>query len=168
MSPLRLVYYPDEILREKTAPVTEFSAELHQFLDNMLETMYHENGVGLAAPQVADNRRITVIDTSPDGNEPREFINPVIVSKSGKKDSEEGCLSIPEYRDTVSRAETVVVEAYDRNGEKFTLEADELLAVCLQHEIDHLDGILFVDHLSKIKRDMFKKKYKKMIEQGLI
>ncbi|MCB0330085.1 MAG: peptide deformylase [Bdellovibrionales bacterium] len=163
MTTLDIKIYPDEVLRQKTELVTEFSKELHQFLDNMAETMYSANGVGLAAPQVGVLQRITVIDVSEEGNDLMEFINPQIIAREGKVPSEEGCLSIPDFRDKIFRAETVTVEAVNRHGEPFSVEADELLAICLQHEIDHLEGVLFIDHLTRLKKDMFKRKWKKRL-----
>lgn len=157
--------YPDDVLRQKTEPVVDFSSDLHILLDDMAETMYDSNGIGLAAPQIGVLQQITVIDVSDDGKTLTEFINPVIVTKEGKVPSEEGCLSIPDYRDQISRAETVTVEAVDRHGKTFTTEAEDLLAICLQHEIDHLEGILFIDHLSRLKRDMFKRKWKKYLQE---
>lgn len=161
MSKLPIVFYPDPILKKQTAPVSSFDAALGRFLDDMKETMYAERGIGLAAPQVGSLQRVTVIDVSDDGDSPIELINPQIVSRSGKTSSEEGCLSIPEYREHVERSKSVVVRANDRTGAQFELEADELLAICLQHEIDHLDGVLFVDRLSRLKRDYFLKWFKK-------
>jgi peptide deformylase len=155
--------YPDEVLRQETKPVEDFSKDLHTLLDDMAETMYEANGVGLAAPQVGELLRLTVIDVSDEGDTILEFINPVITKKDGKVPSEEGCLSIPGYRDTISRAGIVTVEAVNRHGEPFVTEADGLLAICLQHEIDHLDGVLFIDHLSRLKRDAFKKKWRKQM-----
>ncbi len=164
MAILELRIYPDEILREQTQVVSTISTKIFKLLDDMAETMYTSAGIGLAAPQIGSLDRITVIDVSEDGDQLQEFINPFIISSTGKVNSEEGCLSIPEYRDTITRAETVVVEALDRSGNKFQVEADGLLAICLQHEIDHLDGILFIDHLSRLKRDLFTKKYLKTLK----
>jgi peptide deformylase len=147
----------------KCDEVEDFDDQLAKFLDNMVTSMYQENGIGLAAPQVGVRQRITVIDVSPESDCPIELINPVITHSEGTTSSEEGCLSIPEFRETVKRKERVVVEAVDRLGSPFTLEADGLLAICLQHEIDHLDGVLFVDHLSRLKRELFKRWYKKQV-----
>lgn len=152
--------YPDPILRRPTDPVKQFDQQLAKLLDQMKETMYRANGIGLAAPQIGDTRRICVVDVSEDGQQPLEFINPRIVTRAGKIDSEEGCLSIPEYRATIKRSTQVTVEAQDRQGEQLTLEAEGLLAICLQHEIDHLEGVLFVDHLSRLKRELFKRWFK--------
>ncbi|MCI5064817.1 peptide deformylase [bacterium] len=161
MATLDIRIYPDAVLRQTTNGVEDYSPELHTFLDDMAQTMYDSNGIGLAAPQVGDLRRVTVIDVSEEGNHLQEFINPRITAKSGEVPSEEGCLSIPDFRETIIRAETVSVEANDRDGKPFVVHADGLLAICLQHEIDHLDGVLFIDHLSQLKRNMFKKKWKR-------
>jgi len=161
MAQREICIYPDDVLRQKTIPVTEFSRTLHTLLDDMRETMYAAHGVGLAAPQIGELVRVTVIDVSDSGDEPVEFINPVITAREGNVPSEEGCLSIPDFRDTITRSERVTVDAVDRNGAPFQVHAEGLLAICLQHEIDHLEGILFIDHLSRLKRDMFKKKWGK-------
>lgn len=161
MTKLKLVYYPEDLLREKTTPVVDFNEELHRLIDDMFETMEAESGLGLAAPQVGSNLRLTVMDVTEDRSKPLEFINPVIIEKTNKIDSEEGCLSIPGFRDVIKRAETIVVKAQNRNGEEFQLQADGLLARCIQHEVDHLDGVLFIDHLSRLKRQLFNKWLKK-------
>ena len=158
----KLVYYPDPLLKEQTELVTNFDSSLTTLLDDMAETMYASQGIGLAAPQIGELLRVTVIDVGEEKPELIEFINPQIVSANGKTSSEEGCLSIPEYRETVSRNDTITVEAFNRSGEPFTLEADNILAICLQHEIDHLDGVLFTDRLSPLKRRLFKKWYNKV------
>lgn len=163
MATLPLKIYPDKILRENCEPVIDFDEQLGKFLDDMAETMYAENGIGLAAPQVGVTRRIAVIDVSSDRGELLELINPEIVESSGTVSSEEGCLSIPEYRETVKRHATVRVRAKNRAGEEFEIDAEDLLAICLQHELDHLDGVLFVDHLSRLKREMFKRWYRKRV-----
>lgn len=161
MAQREICIYPDDVLRQKTIPVTDFSGTLHRLLDDMSETMYAAHGVGLAAPQIGELTRVTVIDVSDSGNELVEFINPVITAREGTVPSEEGCLSIPDFRETITRSERVTVDAVDRNGSPFQVNAEGLLAICLQHEIDHLEGILFIDHLSRLKRDMFKKKWGK-------
>lgn len=161
MAQREICIYPDDVLRQKTIPVTEFSRTLHTLLDDMRETMYAAHGVGLAAPQIGELVRVTVIDVSDSGNEPVEFINPVITAREGNIPSEEGCLSIPDFRDSITRSERVTVDAVDRNGAPFQVHAEGLLAICLQHEIDHLEGVLFIDHLSRLKRDIFKKKWEK-------
>ena len=156
-----LVIYPDPLLRESTQEVTEFGKELHQLLDDMAETMYEESGIGLAAPQVGVLSRVTVIDVSSDRDSRIELINPTIVEHEGEVTSEEGCLSIPDYRDSVSRAKKILFKAFDRFGKPFEMEADDLFSICVQHELDHLDGVLFVDRLSRLKKEMFKKWFKK-------
>lgn len=161
MSILEIVKYPDPILTEECEPVEVFDDALGKLLDDMRETMYEASGIGLAAPQVGILKRITVVDVDQEEGSLIELINPVIVAKAGKVTGEEGCLSIPEYREVVQRSETIAVRAQDRNGEEFELEADELLAICIQHEIDHLDGVLFIDRLSRLKREFFKRWLKK-------
>lgn len=165
MSLLEIKKYPDPILKEVTRSVDVFDASLWKLLDNMGETMYEAGGIGLAAPQIGVLSQIAVIDVSREENSLIEFINPVIISKQGKIKSEEGCLSIPDYRDTVQRATSVAVRAQNRNGKEFTLEAEELLSICLQHEIDHLNGVLFIDHLSRLKRELFKRWFSKQKEE---
>ena len=157
MTILDIITYPDPRLKQVAAPVTTFDKPLHTFLDDMKETMYNADGVGLAATQVAVMQRVAVIDVSGEGNSPIELINPEIISKTGKVSSKEGCLSIPEFRDTIQRAEKITVRALDRFGHPFEFEGEELLSFCVQHEIDHLDGILFVDHLSILKKKLFLK-----------
>ncbi|MCB0353476.1 MAG: peptide deformylase [Bdellovibrionales bacterium] len=161
MAKLPVRKFPDPVLREKCGPVETFDSELFQLLDDMAETMYAENGIGLAAPQVGVSQQITVIDVGEENPNLLEFINPQIVARDGNTPSEEGCLSIPEYRDTIKRSERVTVRALDRTGSTFEVEADDLFAICLQHEIDHLNGVLFIDHLSPLKRALFKKWLKK-------
>jgi len=167
---------PDPVLRSPTKAVTSFNGALHTFLDDMFETMLANNGIGLAAPQVGVLDQVAIIDvsseyveqpkiTSAEGIKPEEhiyqqrleLINPTITGGVNKVSSEEGCLSIPEYRDSISRFETVTVQAHDRNGRQFTFQATELLAFAVQHEVDHLHGILFTDHLSRLKKTLFKK-----------
>lgn len=155
MEPLEIVTYPNPILRSPAAEVNEFGQQLHNLLDSMARTMYLANGIGLAAPQVNVSIRAAVIDISESRSELIKLINPRVVSHSGKVSSEEGCLSIPNYRDTITRHEAVVVEAQDEHGKDLKLTAEGLLAICLQHEIDHLDGILFIDRLSRLKRELF-------------
>lgn len=161
MAVKKLVLYPDPRLKERCDTVTAFDAELHTLLDDMAETMIAAVGVGLAAPQIGIQRRIAVIDVSEEQNERIELINPEIVERAGNVSSEEGCLSIPGYRDTLSRSATVRVKAQNRHGEWFELGGEGLLSMCLQHELDHLDGVLFIDRLSRIKREMFRRWLKK-------
>lgn len=158
-----IVLYPDPVLKQKTELVSEFDDELGILLDDMRETMYDANGIGLAAPQIGILKRVTVIDVSDDGSKVFELINAEILSGEGSVSIEEGCLSIPEYRESVTRKERITVKAQDRKGEEIQFEADDLLAICIQHELDHLDGVLFIDHLSRLKREMFKRWYKKHI-----
>lgn len=177
MARLEVRYIPDPVLRAPTKEIETFNAALHTFLDNMYETMVVSDGLGLAAPQVGRSDRLAIIDvsieympkpliTSLSGHSPEshvhegrlELMNPRITAKSQRlTSSEEGCLSIPSFRDTIKRHETVTVQAQDRHGRSFSLEATELLSFALQHEIDHLDGVLFVDHLSRLKKVLFKK-----------
>ena len=156
-----IIKYPAPVLKKKTAEVSKFDAELHALLDDMRLTMYSANGVGLAAPQVDISKRVAVVDVSREESDFREFINPKIIAKSGETESEEGCLSIPEFREIISRYAEVTVVANDRHGKEFEVKADGLLAICLQHEIDHLDGVLFIDRMSRLKRELFTKWFKK-------
>jgi peptide deformylase len=161
MTVREIVTYPAPILRSKTALVQEFNHELHTLLDDMQQTMYVAHGVGLAAPQVGVGLRVAVIDTSEDRSEYLELINPQIIAHEGEVPSEEGCLSIPEYRETIPRHAKVTVRAQDRRGNSFEFTADDLLGICAQHEIDHLEGVLFIDHMSRLKRELFNKWLKK-------
>ena len=156
-----ILNYPDPRLRTLAKPVTHFDDDLKTLIDDMFETMYEARGIGLAATQVDVHERVVVMDLTEDRSEPRVFINPVIVEKDGETTYEEGCLSVPGIYDTVTRAERVKVEALNEKGEKFTLEADGLLAICVQHELDHLMGIVFVEHLSQLKQGRIKTKLKK-------
>ncbi len=159
--------YPDEILRKKTELVEDFGDDLQQLIGDMIETMYAAPGVGLAANQVGVCKQLTVIDVSVGSEETSLIVlcNPEIISHEGEVANEEGCLSIPEYTTMVKRYEQVKVKALDRHGKEIEIEADELLARALQHEIDHLNGILFVDRIGRIKKEFFKKRYKR--EQAL-
>ena len=152
MALLPILEYPDPRLRKVAAPVTAFSADIQKLVRDMAETMYAAPGIGLAATQVDVHKRVIVMDLSESRNELRVFINPRIVAAEGEAECEEGCLSVPGYYDKVVRAASVRVEAQNEHGESFVVEADELLAVCLQHEMDHLEGKVFVDHLSPLKR----------------
>lgn len=165
MTILDIRIYPDPILKEVCKPVTGFNADLKKLLDDMYQTMLVSNGIGLAAPQIGVNKRIAVIDVSEERDQRIELINPELTLLDGTIPSEEGCLSIPEYRDTVKRAPEVKVKAQDRDGNEFEIEADGLLAICMQHEIDHLNGILFVDKLSRLKRELFKRWFKKNLAE---
>ena len=160
----------DPVLRRKTVPVERFDAELALFLEDLVETMYDADGVGLAAPQVGDARRATVIDVSEerDGSSVLELVNPRIVRSAGTIPSEEGCLSIPGLTETIERAEEVEVEYQDRSGETRVVTGTELLSRALQHEIDHLEGILFIDYLGPLKRRMVVREWRRsMAEQGI-
>lgn len=160
----------DPILRRTTATVERFDAELAAFLDDLVETMYGAEGVGLAAPQVGDPRRVTVIDVSEerDGSGVIELVNPRILRSTGTIESEEGCLSIPGVVETIERAAEVEVEYHDRHGERRVVAGSELLARALQHEIDHLEGILFIDYLGPLKRRMVVREWRRsMSEQGI-
>ncbi len=164
MAILEIKKYPEKVLKQKALPVTTFDQDLQVLIDNMIETMYAAPGVGLAAPQVGEPKRLAVIDiSSRDEKFPLlVIVNPVIVSSEGEVEFEEGCLSLPEYTAVVKRAEKVVVKAQDRDGKPIEIEGTDLLAIALQHEIDHLDGILLIDRISPIKREFFKKRYKKI------
>lgn len=161
MSLLNILEYPDPRLRTKAKPVTRFGADLKAFTDDMLETMYDAPGIGLAATQVNVHERVIVIDISEAKNEPHVFVNPKLTLHGAQVDGEEGCLSVPGFYEQVKRAERITVEAQDPFGEPFTLQAEGLLAVCIQHECDHLEGKLFVDYLSGLKRSRIRKKLEK-------
>ena len=167
MSLLRIHHYPEPVLKQKAEPVIVFDAELRRLAHDMLETMYAAPGVGLAAPQVGISRRLIVLDCSAKdaAQSPLVAINPEIVAGEGECCEEEGCLSVPEYYAKVVRKEKVRVRFQDLDGTTREIEADGLWAICLQHEIDHLDGLLFVDRLSPLKRSLFRRKYLKIQEQ---
>ncbi len=163
-----IVKYPDPVLAQKAEPVTQFDAELQQLADDMFESMYVAEGIGLAAPQVGVSRRIFIVDTSL-GKDPAQrlvLINPEIVETEGKQVEEEGCLSLPEIRDKVTRAFRVKVRAQDTRGAWFEVEGDELLARALQHENDHLNGVLFIDRISRLKRDLILRRIRKLQKNG--
>lgn len=162
MAILNVLHFPDKRLREKALPVTEINAEIKEIAANMLETMYDENGIGLAATQVNIPKRIVVIDLSEEKKSPLILINPEITKLEGKETMREGCLSVPEYFDTVERAETIAYRYKTVDDELVEAETDGLLAVCIQHEIDHLNGKLFIDYLSPLKRQRLKKKLEKL------
>lgn len=167
MALLEILEFPDDRLRKKAAPVQTVDDAVRDIIDNMLETMYEAPGVGLAATQVNIHRRIIVIDVSEEKNAPLALINPEIIYTEGTEESQEGCLSVPEIYESVTRAEKVKVRALNRDGESFEIIADELLAICIQHEIDHLNGKLFVDYLSPLKRQRIRKKLEKAQKQSL-
>jgi len=162
---LNILKYPDKRLRTIAKPVVSVDETIKQQVKDMFETMYEAPGIGLAATQVNFHKRIIVIDISDQCNEPICLINPEIIEKSGEIEWEEGCLSVPDYYENVIRANDVKVQALNQHGETFELEASEMLSVCIQHEIDHLDGILFVDHLSKLKQKRLKKKTEKKVKK---
>lgn len=161
MAVLKVLHFPDDRLRTVAKPVTEVTKQIKQLVSDMLETMYDEDGIGLAATQVDVHLRVVVIDLSEHRDEPLVLINPEIVERDGITSYEEGCLSVPQNYASVERAATVKVKALDRNGEPFELAADGLLAICLQHELDHLVGKLFIDYLSPLKRERIRKKMEK-------
>jgi peptide deformylase len=165
---LPIIKYPDPVLERPCDDVIDFNAELRQLTDDMFETMYAAQGVGLAAPQVNRPIRVTVIDVSC-GQTPEMkmvFVNPEIIHMEGKQRGPEGCLSIPDFREEVTRAMTCTVRAQDLEGKTFEITGEELLSRCMQHEIDHLNGVLFIKHISILKRDMIKRKIKKLIKLG--
>lgn len=162
LSILTILEFPDERLRKKAAVVKTVDDKIKKLVDDMLETMYESKGVGLAATQVDVHQRVIVIDVSEEKNTPLFLINPEIIEKDGIEESEEGCLSVPGFYEKVKRAEHVKVKALNRNGQPFEIEARDLLAVCVQHEMDHLDGKLFVDYISSLKRQRIKKKLEKI------
>jgi peptide deformylase len=166
MALLEILHFPDPRLRNLARPVAEVDDALRQLVDDMFETMYAAPGIGLAATQVNVAKRIVVIDISEDKTQPLCLINPEIIEKHGVEEMEEGCLSVPGVYDVVQRAERIRVRALDREGQVFETETDGLLAVCIQHEIDHLDGKLFVDYLSQLKRTRIRKKLEKEQRQS--
>ncbi|MFP1774300.1 peptide deformylase [Lonsdalea quercina] len=166
MSVLQVLHFPDERLRTIAKPVKEVNAEIQRIVDDMFDTMYEEEGIGLAATQVDIHQRIIVIDVSEERNERLVLINPELIEKSGDTGIEEGCLSIPETRALVSRAERIKISALNRDGESFELETDGLLAICIQHEMDHLVGKLFIDYLSPLKRQRIRQKLEKLARQS--
>lgn len=161
----KILSFPDPRLRKKAVTITEVTDKIRELADDMLETMYAAPGIGLAANQINVQKRIVVMDISEEKDSPLIFINPEIISKEGEREYEEGCLSVPEAYEMVSRADTVRVKALDRDGNRFELDADDLLATCIQHEIDHLDGKLFVDYISNLKRQRIKKRLEKQLKQ---
>ncbi len=162
MSVLQVLTFPDDRLRTVAKPVEQVTPEIQKLVDDMIETMYDEEGIGLAATQVDVHKRVVVIDISETRDQPMVLINPEITEKRGEDGIEEGCLSVPGARALVPRAAEVTVKALDRDGKEFTFEADELLAICVQHELDHLQGKLFVDYLSPLKRKRIQEKLAKI------
>lgn len=171
--PRSLRYYGDPALRRKADPISEFDSDLAALVADLFDVMYQEKGIGLAAPQVAESRRVFVVDVEDDsGRTKKAFVNPVITRREGTMVGEEGCLSVPGFREDVKRWAAIEVEARDETGQPFTLAAEGLLARAIQHELDHLDGILFIDRLSPIKRKLLEARLKRFkapaskVEQG--
>ena len=165
---LKIVKYPEPVLSQPGEPVTEFDAELKKLVDDMFETMYASQGIGLAAPQVAVAKRVTVVDLSM-GKDPAQklvLVNPEVIFREGKQYEEEGCLSFPEIREKVQRAAKVRIRAQDLKGKWFEMDGEELLSRAFQHEIDHLDGMLFIFRMSSLKRDLVLRKIRKMQREG--
>ena len=168
MAKLKILEFPDPRLRTKATPVEVIDDDLRKLIADMFETMYDAPGIGLAATQVDVHKRMLVTDISPDKSEPHTLINPEIIEKDGVTVTDEGCLSVPGYYDSVERAEQIRVRFLDRDGNEVEMEARGLLAVCIQHEIDHLDGKLFVDYLSEAKRQRVRKKLEKDRRQAAV
>lgn len=162
MAILSILHFPDPRLRIKAEPVATVDRSVRRLVSDMFETMYEAPGIGLAAPQVNVSKRVIVIDISDNRDQPLCLINPEIVSQSGIEEMEEGCLSVPSIFEKVSRAREITVRALDRDGKPFERAVDDLLAVCIQHEMDHLEGKLFVDYLSDLKRQRIKRKLDKL------
>lgn len=158
MAILNILHYPDPRLRRKAEPVAVVDEPIQKLIDDMLETMYQAPGIGLAATQVNVAKQVLVIDISEERNAPLALINPEIVAQHGEAETEEGCLSVPEIFEPIIRAAEITVRYLDREGQKKELQAQELLATCIQHEIDHLEGKLFIDYLSNLKRQRIRKK----------
>ncbi|MDR2875628.1 MAG: peptide deformylase [Methylobacillus sp.] len=167
MAILNILRYPDPRLHTVAQPVNAVDTRIRRLVDDMAETMYAAPGIGLAATQVNVHERIIVLDTSDDKTGLRVFINPRITARSGEQEREEGCLSVPGIYETVRRAEKITVEALDRDGQPFTTEAEGLLAVCIQHEMDHLEGKVFVEYLSQLKQGRIKNKLKKRLRETM-
>jgi peptide deformylase len=161
MARLTILEFPDPRLRTRAQPVEHVDDELRKLIDDMFETMYAAPGIGLAATQVNVHKRVLVIDISETRDQPLALINPEVIQRQGVEETEEGCLSVPGIYDKVTRAERIRVRALNRDGKSIEMDADGLLAVCIQHEIDHLDGKLFVDYLSELKRTRIRKKLEK-------
>lgn len=167
MAQLNILHFPDPRLRLKAKPIEKVTDEIRQLANDMLETMYDAPGIGLAATQVNEQKRLIVIDVSEDKTSPLFLINPELIETEGEREFEEGCLSVPEAYETVIRADTIRVRALNLQGETFEMDADGILATCIQHEIDHLEGKLFVDYLSNLKRQRIKKRLEKHQKQKL-
>ena len=169
MALLPILEFPDPRLRTKAVPVNPAwlaEAATQQLIDDMFETMYAAPGIGLAASQVDVHRRFMVIDISEERDQPLVFVNPLLTAHAGEQVYQEGCLSVPGIYADVTRSGTITVRALDRHGQPFELEAEELLAVCIQHELDHLDGVLYIDYLSRLKRDRVIKKFDKAAKRA--
>ena len=162
---LDILQFPDTALRKVAVPVDEVDGRIDRLVGDMLETMYEAPGIGLAATQVNVHERLVVVDVSEEANEPLILINPEILELDGEQEMQEGCLSIPNFYENIKRAASVRVAAVNRNGDPFEIEADGLLSVCIQHEVDHLDGKLFVDYLSTLKRNRIRHKMLKAQRQ---
>jgi peptide deformylase len=165
---LKIVKYPEPVLSQPGEPVTEFNDELRKFVADLFETMYKAQGIGLAAPQVGVSKRITVVDLSM-GKDPKQklaLINPEVIEREGRQYEEEGCLSFPDIREKVTRAAKVRIRAQDERGKWFEMDGEELLSRAFQHEIDHLDGVLFIFRMSPLKRDLNLRKIRKMQREG--
>jgi peptide deformylase len=167
MAILKILHYPDDRLHKIAQPVTQVTDRTRSLIKNMAETMYAAPGVGLAATQVDVHEQIFIADISEEHNQLRVFINPKVIASSGVEECEEGCLSVPGIYETVQRCEKIKVQALDENGKEFTLEADGFLAVCIQHEMDHLRGKVFVDYLSQLKQARIRAKLKKQLRETL-
>ncbi len=167
MAILTVLHFPDPRLRTKAAPVKVVTNQARQLIDDMFETMYQAPGIGLAATQVDHHEQIIVIDVSENKDEPLVLINPEILEHHGSESNDEGCLSVPGIYESVERFERIKVRALDQNGDAFELDATGILAICIQHEMDHLQGKLFVDYLSKLKRHRIQKKLEKQLKQTM-
>lgn len=167
MALLEILKHPDPRLRKKSVAVEAVTDEIRQVVDDMFETMYAAPGIGLASIQVNEPRSIVVIDVSEEKDQPLCLINPKITAKEGEEEYEEGCLSVPGIFESVQRAESVTVEALDREGTPYELKAEGLLAICIQHELEHLEGKLFVDQLSKLKQQRIKKRLEKQAKETM-
>jgi len=168
MSELDILCYPDQKLRTKAKPVSDIDDTVRTLIDDMLLTMHQERGIGLAATQVNVHQQVIVMDLSEAQNEPLHFINPKILEREGEMESQEGCLSIPHIFETIKRSRFVKVSALNKDGEPFEMEAEDLLAVCIQHEVEHLEGKLFIDKLSPLKRQLIRKKMAKQKKVPLL
>jgi peptide deformylase len=165
MALLPILHHPDPRLRKKTPPVQKFDQALQQLIDDMFETMYAAPGVGLAANQVGVQLRLAVMDCSDEHDQPIVMINPEVLEPQDRQEMEEGCLSVPDIRDKVQRFNRVRLRALDRHGQPYEMEVEGLMAQCVQHELDHLDGKLYIDYLSSLKRERIKKKLQKASSQ---